>query len=49
MGKLVAYLLQSPSLLVDMKKSAMVRIDVESFGSVPRGVLRWMIVPKFIR
>ena len=49
MGKLVGYLLSAPELRVDMKKSAMVRIDVESFGSVPRGVLRWMILPKFIR
>ncbi len=44
MGKLVAYLLNAPELLVDMKKSALVRIDIEGFGSVPRGILRWMIV-----
>jgi len=46
MSKLAAYLLGAPGLVVDMKKSAMVRIDVGSLGPVPRGVLRWMIVPK---
>ena len=29
-----------------MKKAAMVRIDVEALGAVPRGTLRWMITPK---
>jgi hypothetical protein len=29
-----------------MKKSAMLRIDVAGLGAVPRGVLRWMILPK---
>jgi phosphohistidine phosphatase len=46
MSALVAYFLNSPSLRVDMKKSALVRIDFESAGAVPRGVLRWMVVPK---
>ena len=48
-GHLAAYLLNSPSLQVDMKKSAMLRIDVETLGASPRGVLRWMIVPKLTR
>lgn len=46
LGHLAAYLLHAPGLVVDMKKSAMVRIDVATFGAVPRGVLRWMLVPK---
>jgi phosphohistidine phosphatase len=49
MGHLVAYLLNAPALQVDMKKSAMVRIDVGAFGAAPRGVLRWMIIPKLAR
>ena len=48
-GNLVAYLLNAPGLQVDMKKSAVVRIDLGTFGAVPRGVLRWMIVPKLAR
>lgn len=46
LSHVVAYLLGSPALQVEMKKSALVRIDVDGFGAAPRGVLRWMIVPK---
>jgi phosphohistidine phosphatase len=43
---LVAYLLASPALRVEMKKAAMVRVDVDGYGLAPRGTLRWMITPK---
>jgi phosphohistidine phosphatase len=43
---LVAYLLAAPALRVEMKKAAMVRIDLESFGAAPHGTLRWIITPK---
>jgi phosphohistidine phosphatase len=46
LGTLVAYLLNAPSLRIDMKKAALVRIDIESIRAVPHGVLRWMLVPK---
>ena len=47
MGRLAAYLLNAPALRVEMKKSAMVRIDVEGFrAGQPHGVLRWMITPR---
>ena len=46
LSRLVAWLLAAPALRVDMKKAAMVRIDLESFGPVPQGTLRWMITPK---
>jgi hypothetical protein len=29
-----------------MKKSAMVRVDVDTVGPAPHGILRWMITPK---
>ena len=45
MSSTVAYLLGCPSLLVDMKKSALVRIDMERAGAAPRGVLKWMLTP----
>src|SRR5580704_5473851 len=32
MSHLAAYLLNAPGLIVDMKKSAMVRIDLDAFG-----------------
>jgi phosphohistidine phosphatase len=40
-----AYLLDSPSLNIDFKKGAIIRIDFESAGAAPRGVLKWMITP----
>jgi phosphohistidine phosphatase len=46
LSHLVSFLLASPALRVEMKKSAMVRIDVESFGAMPHGTLRWMITAK---
>jgi phosphohistidine phosphatase len=46
LSHLASYLLASPALSIDMKKAAMVRIDIDTFGPAPRGVLRWMIVPK---
>ncbi len=49
LSELAAYLLNSPSLMVDMKKSAMLRIDVASLGPAPGGVLRWMLTPALTR
>jgi phosphohistidine phosphatase len=49
MGHLAAYLLNAPSLQVDVKKSAMLRIDLANLGASPRGILRWMIIPKLAR
>jgi phosphohistidine phosphatase len=46
LSRLVAHLLAAPELRVEMKKAALVRIDVESFGPAPLGTLRWMITPK---
>jgi phosphohistidine phosphatase len=47
---LAAYLLGAPEVLIDMKKGALVRIDIGSFGSVPRGgVLQWMLTAKLAR
>lgn len=41
-----AYLLGSLSLALDFKKGAIVRIDVEQPGPIPRGVLKWMLTPR---
>jgi phosphohistidine phosphatase len=48
MGLLLVYLLGGLHFLVDFKKGAMARVDVESFQSQPRGVLKWMIHPKML-
>lgn len=43
---LAAYLLNAPSLCVDFKKGALMRVDLDPVGRVPRGVLRWMLTAK---
>jgi phosphohistidine phosphatase len=45
MSALAAFLLDSPTLVVDMKKAALVRIDCERTGASPSGVLKWMLTP----
>jgi phosphohistidine phosphatase len=45
MSSLAAFLLDSPTLVVDMKKAALVRIDCERTGLSPSGVLKWMLTP----
>ncbi len=46
LSTLAGYLLAAPSLAVDLKKGGLVRIDIDSFGAQPRGVLKWMLIPK---
>jgi phosphohistidine phosphatase len=48
LSQVVGYMLGAPALQVDLKKAAIVRIDLESFGAHPRGVLKWMLTPKLI-
>jgi hypothetical protein len=45
MSATAAYLLGAPALQVDMKKAALMRIDVDRFGPRPAGVLKWMLTP----
>jgi phosphohistidine phosphatase len=45
MSSLAAFLLNSPALIVDMKKAALVRVDCEHATAHPCGVLKWMLVP----
>jgi phosphohistidine phosphatase len=40
------YLLGTPSLQMDFKKGAILRVDIESFGAQPRGILRWYVIAK---
>lgn len=46
---LTGYLLGCPSLRVDFKKGAIVRIDLDGFSAIPRGTLKWMLVPKLAK
>ena len=45
----VAYLLGSSKAMVRFRKGALMRIDVESLGAEPSGVLQWMITPRVVR
>ena len=45
MSALTAYLLGCPALHVDMKKAALVRIDMDRLGAEPHGLLKWMLTP----
>lgn len=45
MSSLAAFLLNSPALVVDMKKAALLRVDCEHVTPQPRCVLKWMLVP----
>ena len=42
----VSHLLNAPTLRVDVKKGAMIAIEFEALRAEPRGVLRWMLIPK---
>ena len=42
---LTAFLLDAPTLQVDMKKGALVRVDCDRFGPTPRCLLKWMLTP----
>ncbi|NWF84891.1 MAG: phosphohistidine phosphatase SixA [Bryobacteraceae bacterium] len=45
-SRLAAFLLNAPTLEVDFKKGALLRVDCESLGPRPRGTLRWFLAPK---
>ena len=45
MSSTIALFLGNPAMLVDMKKSALVRVDCDRFGPEPRGILKWMLTP----
>jgi phosphohistidine phosphatase SixA len=45
MSSMVAFLLDSPALQVDMKKAALVRVDCDRCGPEPHGLLKWMMTP----
>ena len=45
MSSLGAFLLNCPALVIDMKKAALLRIDVDRLSQQPHGVLKWMLTP----
>lgn len=45
----VAYFLGSSKAMVHFRKGGLIRIDVESLGAEPNGVLQWMLTPGVVR
>ncbi len=45
MSTLAAFLLGAPTLQIDMKKAALVRIDCDRPLPAPAGTLKWMLTP----
>ena len=41
-----ALILNAQSLRIDMKKGAILRIDIEGFSAQPHGVLKWYLTPR---
>jgi phosphohistidine phosphatase len=48
MSSAISFLLNSPALAVDMKKAALVRIDVAQTTPEPHGILKWMLTPALV-
>jgi phosphohistidine phosphatase len=47
-SSMVAFLLGSPALVVDMKKASLARIDCERLSAQPKGVLKWLLAPALV-
>jgi phosphohistidine phosphatase len=48
LSRLAAFLLEAP-LALDLKKGALMRIDIQEKEGPPRGVLKWMLTPRLAR
>lgn len=48
LGQAAALLLNTPGLLVDVKKGSLLRIDVDSFGAQPHGLLKYFLTPRLV-
>jgi phosphohistidine phosphatase len=46
LSRVVAFLLGCPALRVNMKKAALVSIEMETISAQPRASLNWMVTPK---
>jgi phosphohistidine phosphatase len=46
LSEAAAYLLNAPTLKMDLKKGALVRIDLERVTAEPQGELKWLLTPK---
>ena len=49
LGETISYLLGASRVIVDFKKGALARIDVEEVSRRPAGVLVWLLTPRVAR
>jgi phosphohistidine phosphatase len=43
-----AFLLNAPGMMIDFKKGALMRIDLEGFTAQPRGILKWYLTSRLV-
>jgi phosphohistidine phosphatase len=46
LSETASYLVGASRVVVDLKKGALLRIDLEVSGAEPRGVIQWLLTPK---
>ncbi len=46
LSEIAGHLLGAPRLAMDLKKGALLRLDVDSSAREPRGTLQWLLTPK---
>lgn len=49
LNNFIAYALEAPSLRLDLKKGALVCIQIDRRAKTPHGVLEWILTPKTVR
>ena len=46
LGQTIGFLLGAPAAVVDLKKGALARIEIEEAGPKPHGLLAWLLTPR---
>ena len=46
MSELASHLLSCPALMIDFKKGALMRIDMDQLGTRPHGIMKWLLAPR---
>jgi phosphohistidine phosphatase len=49
LSAVIAFLLRSPDIRIDLKKSALIRIRLRQLDAQPEGELKWMLTPRVTR
>ena len=49
LSQAVAFLLRCPALQLDLKKGALVSVEVDGGASEPHGILKWVLTPRLAK